>query len=108
MVKSISCKPLGAVIALLLLTRPSIAVPADAHRGGVLAKHWCAACHLVSPEQKTASSDVPSFASIARNKKLTPSVLKVFLSTSHRRMPDMHLSRTEIADIVAYIKSLDR
>ncbi len=104
--KTISYTALGPIALLLLTAVPARALPADAHRGEVLAKHWCATCHQISAEQKTVNSDVPSFLSVARNKKLTPKVLTAFLSTSHPRMPDMHLSRSEIADIVAYIKSL--
>ena len=32
--------------------------------------------------------------------------LDVFLQTPHHRMPDLHLSRTEIDDVSAYILSL--
>jgi len=36
------------------------------------------------------------------------SELKDFLTDPHPKMPNMSLSRSEIADIVAYIKTLDR
>ncbi len=32
--------------------------------------------------------------------------LRVFLQSPHARMPDLHLSRDEIADVSAYILSL--
>ncbi len=84
------------------------AAPPDPAHGQTIVKRWCAGCHQVTPDQKPVSSDVPSFLFIAHQKNLTEKVLSDFLSTSHPRMPDMGLTRSEIADIVAYIKSLDR
>ena len=83
------------------------AAAADAAKGGIIAKRWCAACHLVAPDQTKANSDAPSFASIA-HKKPTSKALSAFLTDPHPKMPDMSLTRDEIADIVAYIKGLDR
>lgn len=85
----------------------SAASAADAGRGGIIARRWCSACHLVSPEQPRASADVPGFASIAR-RNLPPERLKAFLADPHPKMPDMSLTREEIDDIVAYIGSLQR
>ncbi len=98
----------GPIALLVLMAMPAHAlVVADPAKGEIIAKRWCATCHLVSPDQKMASSDVPSFASLAHS-KLSPEALRVFLSNPHPRMPDMDLTRSEIADIVAYIRSLDR
>jgi mono/diheme cytochrome c family protein len=98
----------GAVLFQALLALPAHAFVADLAKGEAIAKHWCATCHLVSPGQTTANSDVPSFASIARKRELTSGELTAFLSSPHPRMPDMSLTRREIADIVAYIRSLDQ
>ncbi|QAY94802.1 cytochrome C552 [Methylovirgula ligni] len=84
------------------------ATPPDPAQGQTIVKRWCAGCHQVAPDQKPVSSDVPSFVFVAHQEKLTEKVLSDFLATSHPRMPDMALTRAEIADIVAYIKSLDR
>jgi mono/diheme cytochrome c family protein len=100
------CLLRGALACLVLIAFPLGAFAADAARGEVIAKRWCAACHLVSPDQTRANSDAPSFASVAHKKK--SSQLTAFLTDPHPKMPDMNLSRAEIADIVAYIKSLDR
>ena len=103
----IKCLGLFAFVGMAAMPIHAFAA-ADAARGGVIAKRWCATCHQVSSDQKPVSSDVPSFISIAHQKRLTPDVLAAFLSTSHPRMPDMHLSRSEIADIVAYIRRLNQ
>jgi mono/diheme cytochrome c family protein len=78
---------------------------ADAGHGKTIAKRWCAACHLVSGEQTSASADVPSFADIAARRS-EAKALANFLADPHPKMPDMHLTRGEIDDIVAYIRSL--
>src|SRR4051812_10157323 len=44
----------------------SAAGAAEANHGRDLAVRWCAGCHLISPDQKQASADVPSFGAIAR------------------------------------------
>jgi mono/diheme cytochrome c family protein len=75
-------------------------------RGQQLAGRWCASCHLVGPEQREALADVPSFASVARREDLSEALLAAFLATPHPPMPNMSLSRQEIADVLAYIRSL--
>ena len=97
----------GLTLFLMLIGLAPCSLAADAARGEIIAKRWCAACHVVSPEQTRASADVPSFAAIA-HRKLPAEHLKTFLTDPHPVMPDMNLTRNEIEDIVAYIKSLDR
>jgi mono/diheme cytochrome c family protein len=97
----------GAIALLFLMTLPLSAVAADATQGEVIAKRWCAACHLVAPDQTRANSDAPSFASVAHKIK-SSKALTAFLTDPHPKMPDMNLTRSEIADIVAYIGTLGR
>jgi mono/diheme cytochrome c family protein len=78
----------------------------DAAKGGVIAKRWCAACHVVASDQTTASADAPPFADIAARRP-NAKQLAAFLIDPHPKMPNMNLTRKEIADIVAYIHSLD-
>jgi len=78
----------------------------DARRGAVVAKRWCAACHVVAADQTAASADAPSFFEIAE-RRVDRKSLGNFLVDPHPPMPDMHLSRKEIDDIVSYIRSLD-
>lgn len=78
---------------------------ADTARGRIISARWCAACHVVTDDQKQASVDAPSFGDIAR-RRTEPKPLAVFLSEPHGMMPDMSLTQIEIADIVAYIRSL--
>ncbi len=91
------------VVALVGAAAPSRA--ADIENGLKISKQWCATCHVVSPDQTSASVDVPTFADVAR-RKTEKKPLAAFLAEPHGKMPNMSLSRTEIDDIVAYIRSL--
>ena len=79
------------------------AVAADAANGERLAERWCAACHVVSTTQRQAYADAPPFEEIAKRPGFTESGLTRFLLDPHAKMPNMDLSRTEAADIAAYI-----
>jgi len=76
--------------------------------GHQIATRWCSHCHLVGPEQMRATDAVPTFAAIANKPTTTASSLRAFLQAPHwaSRMPDLHLSRTEINNVAAYILSL--
>ena len=84
----------------------SVAMAADANNGAQLAKRWCATCHVVDSDQKQANADVPPFAAIARKPGFTPEKVAFFLLDPHPKMPNFPLSRSEAADIAAYIGSL--
>lgn len=79
---------------------------ADAAHGAVIAKRWCAACHVVAADQRSANADAPPFADVAVRQP-DDKAIAAFLTDPHPKMPDMSLTRQEIADIVAYIRSLD-
>ncbi len=95
-----------AAIALLAAVSAGVAAPADAAHGERLAKRWCAACHIVSANQKRGSDTAPSFASIARRPGFSPHKLAQFLMNPHPKMPDMQLTRDETRDLGAYIATL--
>ena len=82
------------------------AAAADATNGGRLAERWCAACHVVSTAQRQANADAPPFEEIARRPGFTETGTVRFLLDPHGKMPNMDLSRTEAADIAAYISHL--
>jgi mono/diheme cytochrome c family protein len=92
------------VATLLSLAAVSPSAGADAANGLRIARRWCAECHLVTQDQSRAKADVMPFASVATRK--TAQEIATFLTDPHPKMPNMGLSRNEIADIVAYIKSL--
>ncbi len=80
---------------------------ADAVRGQIIAERWCAACHLVGPDQTQVLDGVASFSEVARREDVTADGLAAFLASPHPMMPDMGLTRDEIRDLTAYIESLE-
>jgi len=96
---------LAPIPAAMAQTSP--ALPGDAVQGEALALTWCANCHDVGRTARPATSDaVPGFASIARLPSTTAMSLRVFLLTPHGDMPDYHLGRRELDDVIAYLLSL--
>lgn len=93
----------AGLLSFLVLTTLSTAASAGAADGERLAKRWCAACHVVAPDQKTASTQAPAFSTIAKKPGFDPATLALFLLAPHPKMPDMNLSRAEAADIAAYV-----
>ncbi len=81
------------------------AIAADARNGETLAKRWCATCHVVASDQQRATGEAPPFSSIGRTPDLDASRLALFLLLPHPNMPAMTLSRSEAADLAAYIVS---
>jgi len=95
---------LPAAAALVIATSPGYA--ADAAHGLDLAKRWCVSCHVVAPDQKEASADVPPFATIAKSPNFSAAGIAYFLLDPHPKMPTLPLSRTDADDIAAYIQTL--
>jgi len=82
------------------------AFAADPNNGERLASRWCATCHVVASNQRGPTGKAPPFPTIARKPDFDSAKLAFFLLDPHPKMPDMSLSRTEAADLAAYIASL--
>jgi mono/diheme cytochrome c family protein len=101
-------RPIAALAAfsfVLVVVPANAAAAADAYQGRVLAKRWCATCHVVSADQTSGGTQAPPFAEIANKPGLTAASIALFLLRPHPPMPDMNLSRNEAADLAAYIVS---
>ena len=59
---------------------------------------------MSSPGQAQSSPDAPTFASVAERYEARE--LRLFLMAPYPRMPNMPLSQPEIADLVAFIRTL--
>jgi mono/diheme cytochrome c family protein len=94
----------SAVIVAALAATPTLA--ADPDHGETLVKRWCATCHLVASDQKGATTQAPTFASVAKRPDFDAAKIAFFLLDPHPKMPNMALSRDEAADIAAYIATL--
>jgi mono/diheme cytochrome c family protein len=95
-----------AVLAIFAAVAGRPALAADASNGQQLAERWCAACHVVSRNQREASSDAPPFAEIANRANFREAGIAAFLLDPHAKMPNMNLTRFEAGDIAAYIGKL--
>ena len=95
--------PLFAVA--VLANTPVLA--ADSSNGLRVAHRWCEACHVVTATQtRPATDQAPPFASIAKEPGFDAGKIALFLLDPHPKMPDMGLSRSDAADLAAYIASL--
>lgn len=94
--------------ALLAIAGPTFGqgLADSAEHGGQIAERWCSTCHLVSERQQQATTDAPTFRSIAQRSPEAIDALAGFLMDPHPPMPDFSLTREEIRDLLAYFASL--
>jgi mono/diheme cytochrome c family protein len=95
----------GLLAALGVLLAVSPVAAQDAARGELLARQWCSGCHAVAPGE-SGNELAPSFEAVVRERQRTQEWLETWLSVPHETMPDLGLSRSEIADLVAYLQTL--
>jgi len=77
--------------------------PGDAVNGGILALRLCASCHSLGPGASPKPA-APNFASIKQQRSRNQ--IKTRLFAPHGQMPPPALSRRDIEDAAAYIKSV--
>ena len=100
-----------APLALLLWTPLAIAGATskpDPVHGKDLAEKLCTNCHLVgsTQPQQPANTDVPSFHEIANREGQTAGAITARIMLPKHPMPQIPLTRAELADLAAYILSL--
>ncbi len=100
----------GVVIVSIALTgRTALSqIGPDPKAGQDLAEKLCTSCHIVGSQAASASvsADVPSFVAIANKPGQTAQAIAGRIVIPHPPMPQIHLTRNEIADLAAYILSL--
>jgi mono/diheme cytochrome c family protein len=74
----------------------------NAETGRSLAETWCKPCHAVN--QRQASDLAPPFTDII-TRRSRPEIAS-FLANPHGQMPNIQLSRQQIADVVAFMATL--
>ena len=74
----------------------------DRAAGRRLAESVCNRCHGAA----SAATPAPAFSTIAAIPTTDARALRVFLRTSHAKMPNFELTETERDDVIAYILSL--
>ncbi|WP_168879196.1 c-type cytochrome [Rhizobium sp. P28RR-XV] len=99
----------GVVVASFVLALFDEGDAADLIHGRDIALRWCSQCHVVTSSQIIGSDSVPTFAQISESKRVDETQLSNFLADpQHSRMPNLALTRAEIADLTAYIKAQHR
>jgi mono/diheme cytochrome c family protein len=95
----------GLMSLTLFAVLANAASAADVQQGEILAKRWCASCHVVASDQQSGNTQAPPFSEIGKRGGLDAAKVALFLLLPHPKMPDMSLSRNEAADLAAYIES---
>ena len=94
--------PLFASLALAGVTSKP-----DPVQGKLLAEKLCTNCHLVgSAQQQPANADVPSFKEIAEREDQSAGAITARIMLPNHPMPQIPLTKAELADLAAYILSL--
>jgi hypothetical protein len=80
----------------------------DPVHGKDLAEKLCTNCHLVgsAQQQHPANADVPSFHEIANREGQTAGAITARIMLPKHPMPTIPLTKTELADLAAYILGL--
>jgi hypothetical protein len=80
----------------------------DVAAGHAFAREACKACRMVEAEKNSPRMIAigPAFLDIAHTRGMTAMAIRVFLTSSHQKMPNLILTPEEIADVSAYILSL--
>jgi mono/diheme cytochrome c family protein len=103
----VSAKLVAAVLAVLAVAPPAAAQQeeGDPMAGRELASQLCTACHIVGTE-RVGSDVAPPFATIARDPDMTLTELHAWIGPAHPMLPNLALTREQIADINAYLDTL--
>jgi mono/diheme cytochrome c family protein len=101
---------LAALSPLLLMPFALAGVTSqpDPVQGKDLAEKLCTNCHLVgsAQQQHPANADVPSFHEIANREGQTAGAITARIMLPKHPMPTIPLTKTELADLAAYILGL--
>src|SRR5262249_4837711 len=98
-------------VVVLAAGLAAAAFSAKAQRGDIAAGHAfaqkaCKACHKVEEPSPRMIEIGPAFPDVANSPGMTATALRVFLTSSHPKMPNLILTPEETADVTAYILSL--
>jgi cytochrome c len=100
---------MASLAAALVVTSAGVrAQESDVAAGHAFARNACRPCHAVEAEQRTPRMIVigPAFRDVANTSGMTATAIRVFLRTSHPKMPNLILTPEQTEDVIAYILSL--
>ena len=98
---------LTTMLALLVLAVVAAhAARANVNKGALIARQWCANCHVLGDSNAGAvPQGPPSFRTVARS-GITADQLRAFLSHPHGANAGSRAERAEIDDLIGYIGTL--
>ena len=107
-VRALACALLmGAVVIWIAGPGGFAAQPGNPVAGGAFAEKVCAECHTVTADGGPSPYRyAPRLADVAKQPSTTAISLRVFLRSTHDRMPDLVLTTEERDKLIAYILSL--
>lgn len=96
--------------ALFLVCAAPIALAQDGkpQAGRALAETNCASCHAIGASGSSPLLSAPAFRDLHRRYPIDHlgEALAEGIGTGHAKMPEFQLSPTQIADFLAYLKTL--
>jgi mono/diheme cytochrome c family protein len=98
-----------ATLVAFAATLSAHAQGGDIAAGHSFAREACSTCHVVDAQQQRPPWRIfigPAFRNIANTRGTTATALRVFLTTSHPKMPNPIATPEQMADVIAYILSL--
>jgi len=104
---------LSIIFAALLLGALPVAEVraqgAEVERGHAFAQAHCAQCHAISRDGESPLSAAPPLRTLHRRYPVESIAesLAEGITTGHQAMPQFKLSPAQIADLIAYLKSLE-
>ncbi len=102
MIKLEFCIVMLLLAAGATLGTPRAGAPVEGREG---AARWCAPAHAIAPG-RASNEHAPAFESIVQDRGRSDEWISTWLLTPHDMMPDLALTRDEIAALVAYFDSL--
>jgi mono/diheme cytochrome c family protein len=100
---------LAAFAGALLITATSQAQEPRIERGRTFAQTNCARCHAIDPIGESPLPKAPPFRTLHLRYPVEDLVeaLAEGIRTAHPAMPEFQLDGAQIADLIAYLKSLE-
>ncbi len=97
-------KALFLLFAAMIVASPAQAADALS-RGQSLTEQICVTCH-VTQDARSGSDMVAPLTEIVNERRKSAATLRAFLTAPHGAMPDVHLTRRQVDDLVVYLESL--
>jgi cytochrome c len=95
----------ASITAAFSQTAPHYVPTAEA--GLAITQKLCSTCHMTpDAPARSVAAGIPSLSTLANKPGQTPEAIALRLISPPHPMPDMQLTRDEIADVIAYLATL--